>query len=115
MLAARDRVVIGSANALLRRGSRILRLYTLAVDPTARGLGLAGQLVAALLTECPRRCTVFSLEVRADNPARALYDRWGLRVVADLPAYYRDGAAGVRMRADRAAVARILAQDARTR
>lgn len=115
MLAERDGVVIGSANALLRRSSRVVRLYTLAVDPAARGLGLAGRLVVELLAACPPRCRVFSLEVRADNPARALYERWGLRVVGDLPGYYRDGAAGVRMRADRATVARALAQEARTR
>lgn len=108
VLAERDGVVIGSANALLRRGSRVIRLYTLAVDPAARGLGLAGRLVAELLAVCPRRCDVFSLEVRADNPARALYERWGFKVVADLPGYYRDGAPGVRMRAARADVQRAL-------
>jgi len=115
VLAERDGVVIGSANALLRRGSRVIRLYTLAVDPAARGLGLASRLVAELLAACPRRCKVFSLEVRTANPARALYERWGLRVVADLPGYYRDGAPGVRMRAERAVVAGSVAQDARTR
>lgn len=94
---AEDRVV-GSINLLLRRGSRVARLYTLAVHPDARGQGLANRLLGEALAAAPKRCDVLSLEVRADNPARALYDRWGLTVSEVLPGYYRDGADGVRMR-----------------
>ena len=99
ILAEADGRVVGSINLLLRRGSRVARLYTLAVHPDARGQGLANRLLAAALTAAPKRCDTLSLEVRTDNPARALYERWGLRVSQDLPGYYRDGTDGVRMRA----------------
>jgi [ribosomal protein S18]-alanine N-acetyltransferase len=99
---------VGSANALLRKGSRVVRLYTLAVHPDARGHGLADRLLAEILKACPRRCDTLSLEVRAANPARALYDRWGLVVSEELPEYYSDGAAGVRMRASVATVRSAL-------
>lgn len=101
MVAERDGELIGAVNALLRRGSRVIRLYTLAVDPTARGLGLANHLVASLITNCPARCDRVSLEVGAANPARGLYARWGMEVTAELPGYYHDGAPGVRMLATR--------------
>ena len=59
-------------------------------------------MIAEVLTRAPRRCSVVSLEVRAANaPARALYERLGLRVVGQLPAYYGDGAVGVRYRGER--------------
>ena len=97
--------VLGAAAILLRRGSRVARLYTVAVDPAARGLGLGRRLIAEVLARAPRRCDVISLEVRAANaPARALYERLGLRLVGELPAYYGDGAAGVRYRGERDAV-----------
>jgi len=101
VVAERDGQLIGAANVLLRRGSRVIRLYTLAVDPAARGLGLANRLVASVLALGPARCDLVSLEVRAANPARGLYERWGMQVTADLPGYYHDGAAGVRMQASR--------------
>ena len=99
-----DGNVLGAAALLLRRGSRVARLYTVAVDPAARGLGLGRRLIAEALMRAPQRCNVVSLEVRAANaPARALYERLGLRVVGSLPAYYGDGAVGVRYRGNRAA------------
>jgi len=102
---ADDGSVLGAAALLMRRGSHVARLYTVAVDPVARGLGLGRQLIAAALAQAPRRCGVLSLEVRTANaPARALYERLGLHAVAALPAYYADGAAGVRYRGDLAAV-----------
>jgi ribosomal protein S18 acetylase RimI-like enzyme len=102
--------LLGSINLLFRRGSSVARLYTLAVHPDARGRGLAKRMLAAVLALAPRRCRELSLEVRHDNPARSLYDAWGMQVVADLPGYYRDGAAGVRMRARLADLAPSLAE-----
>lgn len=106
-----DGAVLGSAALLLRRGSRVARLYTVAVDPAARGLGLGRRLIAEAIARAPRRCDVLSLEVRAANaPARALYERLGLRAVAELPAYYADGAVGVRYRGDLAAVRAVASR-----
>lgn len=92
--------LVGSVNALLRHSSSVVRLYTLAVHQQARGQRVPNRMLATLVPICPPRCTVISLEVRADNPARAIYERWGLNVIEPLPGYYRDGADGVRMRGD---------------
>jgi ribosomal-protein-alanine N-acetyltransferase len=103
---AADGAALGSAALLMRRGSHVARLYTVAVDPAARGLGLGARLIGAALARAPRRCDVVSLEVRADNAAaRALYERLGLVAVGGLPGYYADGAAGVRYRGGLAEVA----------
>jgi ribosomal protein S18 acetylase RimI-like enzyme len=97
--------VVGAVNGLLRAGSRILRIYSLAVDPSQRGRGLGGRLILALVAAAPRRCTTVSLEVRYDNSgARMLYERLGFAVHERLPAYYPDGGAGIRYRALRSAL-----------
>ncbi|WP_373299086.1 GNAT family N-acetyltransferase [Algimonas arctica] len=66
------------------------RLYSLAVAPTHRGRGLAGQ----LLQECERlsHAPNLYLEVRTDNDtAIALYQRLGFRETARRKSYYQDG------------------------
>lgn len=104
VLAHEDAAVLGAAALLLRAGSRVARLYTVAVDPAARGRGLARRLLAALLARAPRRCATLSLEVRASNAgARALYEALGMTAVASLPRYY-DDEDGVRYRAPLAGV-----------
>lgn len=106
-LAARsDGRLVGVACGLLRRGSRVLRIYSLAVDPACRGQGLGGRLVRALVAAAPRRCTVAALEVRtANDGAIALYSRLGFRQAVVLPRYYPDGGDGLRLSAARDAVA----------
>jgi ribosomal protein S18 acetylase RimI-like enzyme len=96
--------VLGTIVGLYRRGSKVARIYSLAVSPKARGRGLGRRLIRALLERSPARCATVSLEVRRDNPARELYDRLGLRVVSVLPRYYADSAPGVRYRGARKAV-----------
>ncbi len=97
--------LLGAINLLLRRGSQVARIYSIAVAAAARGRGLARHLIATAQTHLPPHITVISLEVRADNaPARALYHRVGFSVVAPLPGYYADGADGVRLRVGRAAL-----------
>lgn len=100
-LLARDGAVVrAAASILFRRGARVARLYSLAVDAAWRGQGWGGRLIAALARRARARgCTVLSLEVRAGNaPARALYERLGFVAVGSLPGYYADGADGVRYR-----------------
>lgn len=93
-------LVRAAATVLYRRGARVARLYSLAVDPVCRGRGLGALLVAALARDARRRgCSVMSLEVRAANaPARALYERLGFQPAGPLPGYYADGADGVKYR-----------------
>lgn len=99
--------VVGALNALLRKGGYTARLYSLAVDPQERGRGIGGLLVRQLAKRLPAAYTALSLEVRHDNAAaRALYERLGFTVCEDLPGYYPDGGAAVRLRVERRALRR---------
>jgi ribosomal protein S18 acetylase RimI-like enzyme len=94
---------------LLRSSSRVARMYSLAVHPTARGRGLGKLLVAASVQRLPRRCGILGLEVRPDNAsAVGLYRALGFRPVAGLADYYGAGEDGMRMQASREAVAATL-------
>ncbi|MEW6050612.1 MAG: N-acetyltransferase [Candidatus Zixiibacteriota bacterium] len=92
--------LVGSAFMLWRKGSRVGRLFSIAIDGRIRGKGLG----AFLLTACEqaaikRGCRTISLEVRADNKAAiGLYKRFGYQITGDLPGYYADGANGLAMR-----------------
>ena len=83
---------------LLRADSDWARLYSIAVDPAARGQGLGRRLLA----DAERQARAagrggLRLEVRQDNAAAvALYASAGYRCIAALPAYYADGGAGWR-------------------
>ncbi len=98
---ARDgSVTLGSLVLLTRRNSGVARIYSVVVDPEARGQGIAGRLVAAAerFARLGKKA-LMSLEVRADNaPARALYRRVGYAETATLRSYYEDGADGLRLR-----------------
>jgi GNAT superfamily N-acetyltransferase len=54
---------------------------TIGVKPLARGLGVRGMLLDALIAEAVRRGVGLCLNVRHDNPARRLYERVGFRLV----------------------------------
>lgn len=84
---------------LTRRNTRLARIYSLAVDPAARGRGLAKTLIADAESIARQRgCDRIALEVRADNTAaRALYRSAGFTEAAHKPGYYDDGADGVRL------------------
>lgn len=102
--------VIASANGLMRVDSAMVRLYSLAVDPQQRGRGLGKAMILALMRRAPKRCSVISLEVRADNHgARRLYEGLGFTVHRELPGYYPDGGDGVSYRASRATLLRRAA------
>ena len=59
----------------------------IAVVPSLRGTGLGGQLLHAVLGEAKVLFPAVCLSVRADNPARRLYERLGFRLVpgSELP------------------------------
>lgn len=94
-----DDVLQGAAIMLWREGSRVGHLYSIVVHPKYRGHGLGNKLLAVCEREAGRRgCERMVLEVRADNrKARRFYERWGYRVTEYLPAYYQEGADGLRM------------------
>lgn len=87
---------------LFRRGSRGARLYSIAVDPAARGAGFAGALLAAAEDEARARgCRRLRAEARKGNAAsRSLFAAAGYRETAILPAYYPGGESGIRLQKD---------------
>lgn len=87
-------LVIGGAVVLFRAGSAKGRLYSIAVDPAARGRGLGAALLAAAEAAARRRgATSLRLEVRQDNPvAIALYEARGYRRTGARARFYEDGA-----------------------
>ncbi|MBX3570603.1 MAG: GNAT family N-acetyltransferase [Rhizobiaceae bacterium] len=96
--AVADDVVAGYCLVLLRSGSRIARLYSIAVAPGRRGIGrpLLERAEAAART---RGAAELRLEVRADNArAVALYEACGYAAFGSRPGYYHDGQAAIRFR-----------------
>lgn len=94
-----DGRLAGYLTLLLRRGARAARVYSIAVDPSARGRGMAGRLLGTAETHAIRRgCNRMVCEVRASNRASlALFTGCGYQRNRDLPAYYPGGEDGVRL------------------
>lgn len=93
LVAEGEGELLGYALVLLRRGSDIARLYSLAISRRARGQGLGG----ALLQRCEEQarahgCRRLRLEVRTDNAsAIGLYERNGYVRFARSADFYEDG------------------------
>ena len=98
LTARRGAALEGYVLVLTRRGSRVARLYSLAVAPTAHGRGVGSRLLrAAEAAAAARGADCLRLEVRADNiSAIRLYERRGYRSIGHRPNYYDDGAAALR-------------------
>jgi [ribosomal protein S18]-alanine N-acetyltransferase len=92
--------VVAYALLLFRRNASVARLYSVAVDPAARGLGLARRLIEAAEAAARRRgASALALEVRIDNAeAIRLYEALGYHRFARRPAYYEDEADALRYR-----------------
>lgn len=89
VVADEARLVAGLV-LLYRRGTRVARIYSIAVDPAARGRGLARRLIADA-EQCARAagCARISAEARSSNHAsRALFAACGYRETAELSDYY---------------------------
>lgn len=76
-----------------RRGSRIARIYSLAVDPGSRRQGVAEALImASKAIASANGNTIVRLEVRAGNAAAInMYERLGFRLHDRRYAYYQNG------------------------
>lgn len=87
-----DDALAGYALVLLHPGTRLARLYSIAVDPQQRGRNLGEKLMeAAEEYALQQRRPYLRLEVRKDNPAAiALYEKRGYRLFAQTPDYYED-------------------------
>ncbi len=90
--------VVGYSLLLFRRGTCLARLYSIAIDPDWRGLGLAQQLLLESEAQAKSRDAVFlRLEVREDNPAAiSLYTQQAYRQFDTVDDYYEDGARALR-------------------
>jgi ribosomal protein S18 acetylase RimI-like enzyme len=83
----------------LLKGTRLARLYSLAVDPRARGRGIGEKLLRALeLAAADRGRLYMRLEVAKSNQsAIRLYERSGYRVFGEYTDYYQDHDDALRM------------------
>ena len=92
--------VVGSLMLLFRKNTRSARIYSIAIDPAFRGMGLGRRMILRAEREAKvRGCNRMRLEVRLDNGvAIGLYERLGYTDVQILPGYYEDGTHGMRYR-----------------
>jgi ribosomal protein S18 acetylase RimI-like enzyme/predicted double-glycine peptidase len=98
VVAQREQQLLGYALVLFHQGTSLARLYSIAIAPYARGVGL-GKLLLDKAEESARAhdCAYLRLEVRADNPAAInLYECSGYRRFALINDYYEDHAAALR-------------------
>jgi ribosomal protein S18 acetylase RimI-like enzyme len=98
IVAERAGAAVAYVLVLLRRGSAVARLYSIAVAAGEAGHGIGRRLIAA--GEAAARAAgarAMRLEVRADNArAIALYDASGYRPIGERPNYYQDGMTALR-------------------
>jgi ribosomal protein S18 acetylase RimI-like enzyme len=90
--------LIGYAIVLYRKSTAVARLYSMAVDESARGGGVARALMQAVEDAATDHGSLFlRLEVRPDNrPAIRLYESFGYKPFGRYLAYYEDKADALR-------------------
>lgn len=98
LLVAGRADVAGYALVLFRRGAKVARLYSIAVDPRAAGRGIGTALLAAAEAAARRRGKrVMRLEVKAANrKAVRRYRVAGYCVIGRRAGYYDDGGDALR-------------------
>lgn len=99
LVAIEGASLLGYALVTLRRGTRLARLYSLAVNPEARGRGLAEALLKAAEQDAREAGALYMrLEVASDNhPAIALYQKLGYTRFGLYKDYYEDHGDALRM------------------
>ncbi len=93
IVAKKSKRVLGYALLLYKRGTSLARLYSIAVDPKARGMGIGSKLLKkSEELALDRDKTHLRLEVRTDNKgAIELYQDSGYRKFGMKPQFYEDG------------------------
>ncbi len=91
--------LVGYGLVLLHKGTRLSRLYSLAVHPRARGQGVAKQVIQNVETATSDRGRLYMrLEVAKTNLAAiAVYEAVGYRVFDEYSDYYEDHSDALRM------------------
>lgn len=99
LVARQGMHLLGYALVLLRRGTRLARLYSLAVSPETRGRGLARQLLRQAEQQAREAGALYlRLEVAIDNqPAINLYRQLGYTQFGLYHDYYEDHGDALRM------------------
>lgn len=99
VVAEYNGAIAGYAVLLFRPNSAAARLYSIAVDPEARGRGIGPALIAAAEEAALDRDSVWvRLEVHEKNAAAiARYRKAGYRQFGQRPGYYEDGGAALLM------------------
>ncbi|MCB1669767.1 MAG: GNAT family N-acetyltransferase/peptidase C39 family protein [Gammaproteobacteria bacterium] len=99
LLAEQGEKLLGYCLTLLHRGTRLARLYSLAVSPEARGQGIAVELIQRLEKLAVQRGKLFMrLEVAKDNQAAIqLYKKLGFVTFGTFEDYYEDHRDALRM------------------
>jgi len=98
-LAEAPDILLGDSILYFRKGSRVVRMYNIVVDPACQGMGIGSLLMnAALDTARQRDGNRIYLEVRVSNAhAIAFYIRHGFSRVREIACYYPDGEAALKM------------------
>ncbi|WP_066959629.1 GNAT family N-acetyltransferase/peptidase C39 family protein [Microbulbifer sp. Q7] len=99
LVAEQAGCLLGYALVLLRRGTRLARLYSLAVAPAGRGKGIGKALLSAAEDASSRSGRLYMrLEVAEHNTAAiALYQQLGYRTFGSYSNYYEDAGNALRM------------------
>lgn len=92
IVAKKSKQILGYALMLYKRGTSLARLYSIAVDPKARGLGIGSKLLKrSEELALDRNKAYLRLEVRTDNKkAIELYKDSGYRQFGIKPRFYED-------------------------
>lgn len=94
-----DGFQVGYVMVLFSRGTSLARLYSIAVEPSMRGMGIGEQLLQAAEAGAREHdAACMRLEVRVDDPhAQSFYRSHGYRQFAVHHHYYEDRADALRM------------------
>ncbi|GAA5141715.1 GNAT family N-acetyltransferase/peptidase C39 family protein [Thalassotalea piscium] len=98
-VAELNKEVVGYGLVWCHKGTRLARLYSLAISPKWRGQNIAKQLLTKLETETLQRKRYFlRLEVSKTNvSAISLYESLGYRIFGEFSDYYEDHSDAYRM------------------
>lgn len=99
LLAVSDKELLGYALTIIHRGTRLARLYSIAVKPSARGHRLAEQLLSrSEQSACDLGRIYMRLEVSTSNRAAIqIYEKLGYKTFGIYQNYYEDHADAMRM------------------
>jgi ribosomal protein S18 acetylase RimI-like enzyme len=99
LVATREGELVAAATLFRRTRSRIARLYSVAVAPSARGLGLGTAMLAAVERTAVRQgLTSLRLEVSLHNKAAIdLYRKNRYGIIGRFKQYYEDGSDALRL------------------